>query len=97
MNFNEFNEGLFVKMLSTEDCTHYLNIIEVLRRDTNPYTEADLEECLEKLKLVKIDVVNQRLNESIARADSQSEQAYLISEKFKNKKQKEHLINLRRK
>lgn len=95
--YNEFDEELFVSLLSEEGKNHYFKICDILKKDRNPYTDEDLTDCLEKLKIVKFDKKNEKLDKDLSHTQVEADKFKIVLEKFKNKKQKENLKNMRRK
>lgn len=95
--YNEFNEELFISMLSDEAKNHYYHIMDILKKDMLPYTDENLNDCLEKLRLVKIDKQNESISTEISLLDDESKKIKLVADKFKNKKQQETFKNMRRK
>lgn len=95
--YAEYDEKTFVRLLDEEAQSYYTEIVKTLNADKIPYTDEDLYDCLEKLKLVKLDKTNERLTEEIAKTDSFDNQMGLIADKFKNKKQIDQLKKMRRK
>lgn len=93
----EFNEKAFVRMLNEKDLAYYERMCEVLKKDKTPYTDEDLNACLNKLDFVKYDKKNQKIDLEIAKQKDIENQIKLISKKFENNKQKEQLKKLRRK
>lgn len=91
-NFDEFEEGKFVKILDTENFQYYCKIVELLSKDKVPYSDEDLNDCLEKLKRNKIDIDNDELNDRIKRTDDISKRVLSVEMKFKNIKKKEKLV-----
>lgn len=96
-NYPEFDEGAFIGMLDAENQEQYIAINDAMRGDKTPYTDEDLTDCLEKLRQVRFDKKNEKLSKDLEKTEDFDNQTKIISEKFKNKKQKEQLKNLRRK
>lgn len=95
--YQEFDEAVFINTLSDEARDHYFKIMEVLKRDMLPYTDENLNDCLEKLRLVKLDKQNQSINTEMELSDDAAKKIKLVADKFKNKKQQENLKKMRRK
>ncbi len=93
----EFDENKFMSILSNEACMYYIKITEMLKKDKTPYTDEDLNDCLEKLKQVKYDKKNLKLSKDLSHTEKIDKQMEIVLEKFKNKKQKEKLKKMRRK
>lgn len=92
-----FDEGLFLKSLSQSEAEFYFNILELLRKDMNPYTDEDLELCLSKLKEDTYKIKNQNLSREVIKTDDVSKKARLLDEMFKNKKNQNQISKTRRK
>ena len=80
------------KILDTENFQYYCKIVELLSKDKVPYSDEDLNDCLEKLKRNKIDIDNDELNDRIKRTDDISKRVLSVEMKFKNIKKKEKLV-----
>lgn len=93
----EFNEKVFMDMLSDESREHYLSIMEILKHDKCPYTDENLNDCLEKLRIVKLDKQNRSLDIEMHLTDDEAKKAKLLIEKYKNKKQQDNINKMRRK
>ncbi len=76
---------------------YYIKITEMLKKDKTPYTDEDLNDCLEKLKQVKYDKKNLKLSKDLSHTEKIDKQMEIVLEKFKNKKQKEKLKKMRTK
>ena len=97
MNFDLFEEGKFVNILDPEsDLKYYLEIIEELRGDVNPYTEVDLNLCIEKIKQISIDQDQKMIQKRIEATPDVTVKSRLIDEKFRKKRTKETLKNRRK-
>lgn len=96
INFDTFDEGVFIKMLSDEDVTYYVDMLEALRGDSSPYNEEDMNLCIEKLKQIGIDQDQKMIQQRIISSTDITEQSRLIDEKFRKKRTKETLKNRRK-
>ena len=95
--YQEFDEAVFVNTISEEAREHYFKIMDVLKKDMLPYTDENLNDCLEKLRLVKLDKQNKNINTEMQLLDDAAKKIKLVADKFKNKKQQENLKKMRRK
>ncbi len=94
---NIFSEQSFVQSLSDEDYKQYLRIVEAVEGDATPYTDEDLNDCLEKMKSVKFSKRNEKITEDIIKESNDDKIKSLLAEKFKNKRQQNDLKIKRRK
>ena len=94
---NIFSEQSFVQSLSDDDYKQYLRIVEAVEGDATPYTDEDLNDCLEKMKSVKFSKRNEKITEDIIKESNDDKIKSLLAEKFKNKRQQNDLKNKRRK
>lgn len=92
-----FDEAAFLKMLSASEAEYYFNILEMLSKDKTPYTDEDLNDCLQKLKEDTYKVMNQALKNRILESNDSTKKSRLIDEMFRNKRNQAQLANIRRK
>ena len=97
VNYNVFDEGIFIKMLSQEDVDYYLEILEALRFDVEPYSESDRNECLLKLKELKYDARIKQYKEILNNTSDPTEKSRIIDKTIELKRKKNQLIKARRK
>lgn len=95
--YQEFDEMEFINTLSEETKAHYYKIMEILKKDKLPYTDENLNDCLEKLRLVKLVKQHQNIDTEFKLSDDQSKKLKLVADKFNIKKQQENLKKMRRK
>ena len=94
---NVFSEQKFVQSLNDDDYNQYLRIVEAVEGDITPYTDEDLDDCLEKMKSVKFSKRNEKLTQDIIKESNDDKKKSLLAEKFKNKRQQNDLKIKRRK
>lgn len=95
--FDKFSENDFIRILSVDDYAQYQYVLEKLRYDKIPYSDENLNECLEKLKEINLKNRNQKLQQKLSQKEDALEKLKIIQEKFRNKKQQINLSNTRRK
>lgn len=95
--FDKFSENDFIRILSVDDYAQYQYVLEKLRYDKIPYSDENLNECLEKLKEINLKNRNQKLQQKLSQKEDTLEKLKIIQEKFRNKKQQINLSNTRRK
>ena len=95
-NFEEFNEGYFIRLLTQSEYDHYQKIMEVLSRSVIKYNDEDLDKCLEALDIVQNNVQRKKMSNNINQSEDLSEQTYILSELFKKRKQKENMKKSRK-
>ena len=95
-NFEEFNEGYFIRLLTQSEYEHYQKIMEVLSRSVIKYNDEDLDKCLEALDIVQNNVQRKKMSNNINQSEDLSEQTYILSELFKKRKQKENMKKSRK-
>jgi len=90
MNFDKFDEGLFVKMLSAEEACYYTEMMEaVSKSNIEPYNQEDIQNCISKIKLLSCDAKNEELKRKISSNNTSKEKQFeYANDVFQNKKKK---------
>ncbi len=98
-NFDKFEEGKFIKMLSADDVSYYTQMMEVVGKyQVEPYNQEDLIKCIEKIKRDCCDAINNDLKRRIASSNTPKEKSFeLANEAFVNKKRKLELAKKNKK
>ncbi len=89
--YDKFSDNDFIRILSTEDYEQYQYVIEKLRYDKTPYTDENLNECLNKLKELDLINRNKKLSIKYSQWVEAGEKLKIIQEKFRNKAQQEKM------
>ena len=89
-NFDKFEESSFIKMLNQEDIEYYMLMMNKLREDTlTPYNQEDMISCIDKIKELSFDVLNDDMKRQISKTDTSKERQYeCVNEVFKNTRKK---------
>ncbi len=97
-NYDEFDEGLFLKIIKEADLlTYYCDVIEALNGDKTPYSEDDRNECLIKLKEIKYYKLMKSLVEKTNLSENDDEKIKLVTQVWNLKRKIDELKKARRK
>lgn len=97
VQYDEFVESEFLKLLDAESLAYYASISEILRKEKISYTNSDLLDCVGKFETSKYTRQNEKLNIEYNNTHSEDNKLKIINQKFKNKKIKEQIEKNRRK
>lgn len=97
VNYSQFDEGAFLKMLSDEQVKDYLDLVAFASKDRVPYTEKSISDCIEKLKDLYSNSNNKYLGQRMSNAQTYEEKIQILNEKFKNKRRQNEIRKSRRK
>ena len=90
LDYDTFDEKIFLKRLSEEAFDSYKYLNEVLSKSLNKdFNEDDMNDCIKKIKDMKIDMKNKALHEKNLNLSDETEISRNIDEIFKNKRKKE--------
>lgn len=96
-NYDVYDEGIFIKMLSQDDLNYYLEVIEILRGDNVKYDEEDRNACLLKLKELSYEEEINRLKASLTETTDITFKSRIIDKIFSIKRKITELKKTRRK
>ena len=95
-NYDVYDEGIFIKMLSEDDLNYYLDIIEILRNDKTKYGDEDRNACLLKMKELSLENEMIRLKESLKTTEDVTLKSRILDKIFQIKRRIEGLNKTRR-
>ena len=87
-NFEEFNQGVFVKVLDDNDMNHYIYIMNELQNQYVQgieFDDADLNDCISKIKALGEEQNNKRLQQQVKETSDDTLKARMLDQVFKNK------------
>ena len=93
-SYDDFNESIFIKMLSLENTNYYISSLEKLNRNPMVFNDEDLNACIKQIERITFVKQNERLSKNIRNSNNIEDQLLLLNQKFKNKKKLDK--NLRR-
>lgn len=87
-NFETFDEGRFINMISEECMNHYMYLNEELKKDITKYNDDDLGLCVEKIKSISRRISNKRLKEIAKNSADITEKSRLTDQIISNRRRK---------
>ena len=97
MNYDYYDEAIFLKMLNQEEVTYLLNLIEEVRKDNTPYNDLDLNECILKIKEISYTKEIEDISSRLHLLKDDLKKIALVSKQYELKRKLKELKESRKK
>ena len=99
LNYDEFNEGKFIRLLNEDLINQFLNLMDELKKYSVDCSQKDLNDCIERINDLAIEKEYELLDKQFENASSEEEKMQILLKKMslKGKQDKKKHNDARRK
>ena len=96
LNYDYFDEAVFIKMLNPEETANYLNLLEEVRKDSTAYEDKDMNECILKIQEISYQKEILDISSRVPKITDSAKKLKLIARQYELKRNLKEIKDLRK-
>ena len=86
LNYDYFDEAIFIKMLDSVETANYLNLLEAVRNSSTPYDDEDMNRCILKIKEISCEKEILDISSRVSKINDPKNKIKLIARQYELKR-----------